>query len=108
LPRPSFVRAASTTFNEPNRAKIVFSVGVEIKGGFELPDGTKLLYDPALGGNKFFEVDLPRGLNTTMPSFVSLNMPPVPFGKYCYRTVLEDSVLATNVSSARACFSVVP
>lgn len=80
----------------------------EIKAGFELPDGKKLVFAPVLGDNKFFEADLPPGFVTTIPDWVSFNLPEIPKGLYCYRAVMADADLLTSWTDARRCFVVLP
>ena len=83
-------------------------IRAEIKAGFELPDSKKVVFAPVLGDNKFFEANLPQGSSTTIPDWVSFNMPEIPKGRYCYSAVMADPDLFTSWSSASRCFSVVP
>jgi hypothetical protein len=82
------------------------AVHVEIKGGFELPDGTKFpfTYQSApVFGNKFFETDLAQGLNLNLP-WVSVTLPALTPGRYCYRAQMNDAELNTVSTPRIACF----
>lgn len=83
-------------------------IHAEIKAGFELPEGGKLTFAPALGDNKHYEADLPQGFTTTIPEWVSVQIPEIPKGRYCYRVSLTDADLDTSGVSSRFCFMVVP
>lgn len=82
---------------------------VEIKTGFRLPDGTPLNFSPLLGGNKHFETTLEQGFRFR-GLWVTLTMPTVPPGRYCYEAWLGDPEVMrwSPVSSSYSCFTVQP
>lgn len=78
---------------------------VEIKTGFRLPDGTPVNFSPL--ANKHFEAVLPRGFRFQGP-WVSLPMPPVPPGTYCYEAWISDPEVGMFVFGLYDCFDVLP
>lgn len=82
---------------------------VEIKTGFRLPDGTPINFSPLLGGNKHFEATLEQGFRFR-GLWLSLPIPPIAPGRYCYEAWLGDPEVmrSSPLASDYQCFTVEP
>lgn len=95
--------SVSVTFGNPSP----MALPVEVKGGFQLPDGMTLNFSPL--GTKHFETVMAAGLAPTTMPWISLPIPAIPTGRYCYLVGLGDpEVFGGSTISNRTCFDVVP